>query len=92
MNKYKGGRGKKAPYSSKAVRVPEPILGTLERMLDNFYAGKTELPEVYILDSAVAVQQAKEILEQNKVSKRSTKICLEKLVQVIYSDSSIRLD
>lgn len=91
MHKYKGGRGQKAPYRSKAVRVPEPILETLDRLLEDFYAGKTLSESKTVIDSDTAIEKAKEILEQNKISKRPTKICLEKLVQVIYSDSSIKL-
>lgn len=91
MHKYKGGRGLKAPYTSKAVRIPSPILDDVEKMLDNFYNGIDDPIKNYSLDSSVAIEQAKEILEQNKTSKRSTKVCLEKLLQVIYADISIKL-
>jgi hypothetical protein len=91
MNKHKGGRGVKAPYSSKVLRIPEPILESVESLLDDFYNGADNPLKNYSLDSTVATAQAKEILEQNKISKRSTKVCLEKLLQVIYADISIKL-
>jgi hypothetical protein len=91
MNKHKGGRGVKAPYSSKVLRIPEPILDDVEKLLDEFYNGSENPLKNYSLDSTVATQQAIEILEQNKTSKRSTKICLEKLLQVIYADITIKL-
>ena len=91
MNKHKGGRGVKAPYSSKVLRIPEPILEDVDRLLDNFYSGEDNPLKNYSLDSTEATNQAKEILEQNKISKRSTKVCLEKLLQVIYADMSISL-
>lgn len=91
MSKYKGGRGVKAPYSSKVLRIPEPILDDVEKLLDNFYNGIDDPLKNYSLDSTVATEQARQILEQNKTSKRSTKVCLEKLLQVIYADISINL-
>lgn len=91
MSKYKGGRGLKAPYESKTVRVPLPILDDVNRLLDNFYSGIDNPLKNYSLDSTVAIEQAREILEHNKIGKRSTKHCLEKLLQTIYADISIKL-
>lgn len=88
MNVNKGGRGIKAPYSSKVVRIPEPILDRVNEILDNFYNGTAAAPEV---DRESAIKLGIDILQQNKVSKRSTKVCLEKLLQVIYSDNTIKL-
>ena len=90
-SRHKGGRGVKAPYVSKVLRIPEPILDDVERLLENFYSGSDDPLKDYSLDSTAATQQAREILERNKVSKRSTKHCLEKLLQVIYADISITL-
>ncbi len=91
MNKHKGGRGVKAPYSSKVIRIPEPIMDDVERLLEDFYSGSENPLRNYSLDSARAIEQAREIIDQNKVIKRSTKYCLEKLLQVIYADISITL-
>ena len=91
MDKHKGGRGNKAPYTSKVLRIPEPILDDVNKLLDEFYNG-VECPlKNYSLDTTLATEQARKILAKNIVGKRSTKYCIEKLLQVIYADSSIKL-
>jgi hypothetical protein len=87
----KGGRGYKVSYNSKVMRIPEPILDEVNKLLDNFYNLDTDPLRNYQLDSDVALSEARKILEQNKTSKRSTKVCLEKLLQVIYADISLKL-
>jgi hypothetical protein len=95
MNIHKGGRGIKAPYSSKVIRVPEPILSEVEKLVTSFYSqdckdcGQANKKELVKSDNAIIL--AREILEQNKISKRSNKHCLEKLLQVLYNDKSINL-
>jgi len=91
MNIHKGGRGIKAPYDSKVVRVPEPLLDKVNTLLDDFYNGTDNPLKDYSLDSTIALEQAREILDHNKIGKRSTKICLEKLLQVIYADITLKL-
>lgn len=88
MNVPKGGRGHTVPYKSKVLRVPEPILEDVEKLIDNFYS---QTPNSSLIDSTAAVLIAKDILTQNKVSKRPTKNCLEKLLQSLYGDKSINL-
>lgn len=36
MNKPTGGRGKKAPYESTHLRVPVPIKGRLQEIIDDY--------------------------------------------------------
>lgn len=36
MEKPKGGRGKKAPYETVIVRVPEALVPIIERMCDRY--------------------------------------------------------
>ncbi len=91
MDKHKGGRGVKAPYTSRTVRVPDPIREQVIRVIDSFYSEDVETVNNNILQVDEAIVKAKQILVSNKISKRSTQICLEKLLQVIYSDSSIKL-
>jgi hypothetical protein len=91
MDKHKGGRGVKAPYTSRTVRVPDPIREQVIRVIDSFYSEDVETVNNNILQVDEAIVKAKQILVSNKISKRSTQNCLEKLLQVIYSDSSIKL-
>jgi hypothetical protein len=89
---YKGGRGIKAPYKSKVVRVPEPVLGEVEKLVNSFYdqeGGEGE--EQRLIQVNEAILRAKEILAQNQISKRPTKHCIEKLLQALYGDESIKL-
>jgi hypothetical protein len=90
MQYQKGGRGKKAPYSTKVVRVPEPILSEVEKLVTAFYSGELEV-EDRLIDLDEAMNEAREILLKNQISKRTTKVCFEKLLQVIYGHSSIKL-
>ena len=90
MHIPKGGRGIKVPYNSKVVRVPEPILGEVQKLIDGFYS-EISLDSNRMVEAGEAITKAREILDQNKISKRSTKICLEKLLQFLYSDNTINL-
>jgi hypothetical protein len=91
MDKHKGGRGVKAPYTSRTVRVPDPIREQVLKVIDSFYSEEVETESSNALEADEAIVKARQILIQNKTSKRSTQYCLEKLLQVIYSDSSINL-
>jgi hypothetical protein len=91
MDKHKGGRGVKAPYTSRTVRVPDPIREQVLKVIDSFYSEEVETKSSNVLETDEAIVKARQILIQNKTSKRSTQYCLEKLLQVIYSDSSINL-
>ena len=44
MNKPKGGRGKRAPYETTVVRVPDPVLEQVEAICDAYRNGEV-LPE-----------------------------------------------
>ncbi len=95
MRINKGGRGIKAGYSSKVVRVPDPVYPEVEQMITKFYLNgiedKNQLSIFGALLPQEALEKAQEILDKNIKSKRSTKDCLTKLLQVIYSDTSLKL-
>jgi hypothetical protein len=91
MDKHKGGRGVKAPYTSRTVRVPDPVRELVDKVITGFYNESVETEDKQILEVDEAIIKARQILVQNKVSKRSNQYCMEKLLQVIYSDSSINL-
>lgn len=95
----KGGRGKRSPYSTKVVRIPDPLLKTVEEMVNDFYQDEKSTDDKSVLVNYSsnqdnldnAISHALDILSQNKVSKKSTKYCMEKLLQVLYNDDSIKL-
>lgn len=93
-NKPVGGRGKKAPYTTAVVRIPEPLVPLVNQLADTYRtmcaAGQITQHDLLNLDifstsySAVpqveAVEGAKRILKQ----KKSARVSLIKLLQVIY--------
>lgn len=95
----KGGRGKKAPYATKVIRIPDPLLKRVEEMVNAFYENEKSTDEQSVLlnhehinqNKQVSINHALDILAQNKVSRKPTKYCLEKLLQVLYNDDSIKL-
>lgn len=99
MGIYKGGRGKKAPYPTKVIRVPDPLVSQVEKMVTDLYSDEKSTDDKSVLQNHIEFNQntehgkksALDILAQNKISKKSTKYCLEKLLQVLYNDNSINL-
>ena len=95
----KGGRGKRSPYSTKVMRIPDPLLKKVEELVDDFYQNEKSTDDQSVLENhsefnqkiEESINHALDILAQNKISKKSTKYCLEKLLQVLYNDDSINL-
>jgi hypothetical protein len=95
----RGGRGRKSPYATKVVRIPDPLLERVENLVNDFYDNEKSTEDKSVLEDHSEFNQNKEesinyaldILAQNKISKKSTKYCLEKLLQVLYNDNSINL-
>jgi hypothetical protein len=93
MSKPVGGRGKKAPYETKTLRVPLELLPEFEDRINEYRAAVIEGVSVEqtvdvstqkhstLLEFTKAVEEAKRILK----GKRSAKVSLIKLLQVIYS-------
>lgn len=86
MEVQKGGRGKKAPYSTKVVRVPEPVLSEVEKLVTSFYSVETRLEDIPV-NLPEAIEKAREIL----LLKKSARVSLEKLLQVLYNDKTVKL-
>lgn len=92
MNKPVGGRGKKAPYETQVIRVPEPIVNQVEQLIENYRTAVVNNEEIEIeqksnfhtnitlVDYDSALQKAKEIVKQ----KRSAAESIAKLLQVLY--------
>ena len=94
-----GGRGKRAPYQTAIVRVPVPLVETVDRLATsyresvlvlNHEADDVLLPvaEFSLLSSKEAVEQARKILNR----KKSAKASLEYLLQVLFPGQEIKLD
>lgn len=86
----KGGRGKRSPYATKVVRIPDPLLERVEELVSDFYENEKITGDQSVIKKD-SIKHASDILAQNKISKKSTKYCMEKLLQVLYNDDSIKL-
>jgi len=86
MAVQKGGRGIKGDYETKVVRVPEPIRLKVDEIIQNFRDGK-DLGQLEVFHRDYAITEAKKILS----SKKSAKLSLTKLLQVLYCDETIEL-
>lgn len=80
----KGGRGLKAPYETKTIRVPVPCLESIEKLVAGYHeTGKTEI-EQSTISYTDAVLEAEKILNSKMGQTKSAKQSVEKLLQVIY--------
>lgn len=83
----KGGRGLKAPYETKTIRVPVPCLDAIEKVVAGYHeTGKTEIEESTI-SYTDALLEAEKILNSKIGQTKSAKQSIEKLLQVIYKHS-----
>lgn len=85
MNALSGGRGKKAPYNTVVVRVPEPLLEKVETEIANYrqaiLSGDLQ-PHHQEFNKGQIILEAKKILRKKKSAKQS----LLNLLQVLYND------
>lgn len=83
----KGGRGKKAPYETKVVRIPLPILEEVETIVNNFQSGISDNDSSDLKSLEEVISIAQNILK----SKKSAKESIKKLLQVLYKSDAINL-
>jgi hypothetical protein len=88
MSKPVGGRGKKAPYETITIRIPEPIRAEVERLSEDF-RGLVERKLAdgysdYVLEDSVHYEKALEEAKKILIQKKSARESLRKLLQVIY--------
>lgn len=88
-----GGRGNKAPYETITIRVPKnlyPLVYQLSHEVkESFRDESTDTVSLIYTKKTLypAIEEARKILKQRK----SAKVSLEKLLQVLY-DTEIKLD
>lgn len=100
MTKFKGGRGKKAPYETTVVRVPIPIVPQVEQMIEDYrilaIEGETsefqKHPEVAASVTPISYSQALQQARQIVKSKKSAAESLAKLLQVLYGGTVSKTD
>jgi hypothetical protein len=85
MIKPKGGRGKKAPYSSVTVRVPEELKAKVEELVEAYRQFILEGIEVEP-EGAVSIGEAKVIAKELLASRSTRKDIAAKLITSIYGE------
>ncbi len=80
MNKPKGGRGKRAPYETTVVRVPDPVLEQVEAICDAYRNGEV-LPEKKPVTDFESIRE--QVDQWRKIAKVG-KDKLQNLLQLIY--------
>lgn len=83
MDKPKGGRGKKAPYNSVTVRVPEDLKDTVEGLVSDYRQCMLEGIEVKG-QSLPSIDQIKDLSKQLLKGRATRKDIIIKLVTGIY--------
>lgn len=85
MIKPKGGRGKKAPYSSVTVRVPEELKAKVEELVEAYRQFILEGIEVEP-EGTVSIGEAKAIAKELLASRSTRKDIAVKLITSIYGE------
>ena len=100
MNKPVGGRGKKAPYKTTILRVPDPLLEQFQNDIENYRQAVlngniTENTPILATDRICpSIKNKDEIIELAEAilkQKKSARVSLTKLLQVLCNDNSIKL-
>ena len=102
MNKPKGGRGLRQSYETKVVRIPMPLVETINELVEKFYTSyNPDNPDSDLLTDKVAsslgvctvskqdaITKAKLIVSR----KKSAKVSVLNLLQVLYKDKLLSID
>lgn len=89
VRKPVGGRGNKAPYSTKIVRVPEPVLERITAIIEAYREGSENEFSATASVTDKPVTAYSEIKDQVDRWRKETKVGkskLENLLQLIYGD------
>jgi len=81
MLKPVGGRGKKLPFESKTKRIPEPLEGQVDEIVNEFYRREFQVSKLPVnLEEALEV--SKQVIKQKKGARDSIKALLRKIYGV----------
>jgi hypothetical protein len=83
MNKSKGGRGKKLPYNSVTVRIPENLKSQVENLVNDYRQFILDGVETNN-DNIPSIDEIKELSKQLLKSRATRKDIVIKLVMSIY--------
>jgi len=80
VSKPKGGRGKKAPYETTVVRVPNPVLEQVQEICDAYRKSQELSDSKPVTDFEAIREQVDQWRKTAKVGKDK----LQNLLQLIY--------
>lgn len=89
MSKPVGGRGNKAPYATKVVRVPEPVIERVNEIIASYREGiDSEFSATAAHDNKLVTgyDLIRDEVDEWRKSAKVGKAKLEKLLQLIYGD------
>ncbi len=80
MNKPTGGRGKKAPYTSTHVRIPDALIAEVEALKRRYFNPEEEKA----IKPLTSIEDATAIARGILVQKKSARVSMEKLLTALY--------
>jgi Arc/MetJ-type ribon-helix-helix transcriptional regulator len=86
MHKPKGGRGKRVPYSSVTVRVPEELKAQVEELVEAYRLFILEGIKADQEDSLLPIDQAKALAQELLKGRSTRKDLAAKLITSIYGE------
>jgi hypothetical protein len=96
-----GGRGHKESYETKVIRVPTAVIPYVDDINDRYYDAYLACKSTSKDPSREALKalESEKLNQQSAIEaaykvlalKKSAKVSVEKLLQVIYGDDSIKL-
>jgi hypothetical protein len=97
-----GGRGLKQSYETKVIRVPLPLVETINELANKFYASyNPSAPDPDLLtENALSVLGVCTVSKQDAIAKakviiarkKSAKVSVINLLQVLYRDKLLTID
>lgn len=82
-NKPVGGRGKKAPYRTKIMRIPEPLKEEVQCLIDNYrdslIVNKNQNNQTILLTKEKLIKEIELIVKKRKSAKVSFELLINKL-------------
>lgn len=102
MTRPLGGRGLKQSYETKVIRVPVPLVETINDLVDKFYKSyNPENPDSQLLTDKVSsilgicTVSKQDAIAKGKIivsRKKSAKVSVVNLLQVLYKDKLLSID
>lgn len=80
----KGGRGKRAPYETVVVRVPEPVLDRVEAIIDSYRLGLALEENPSGSKPVTGFEEIRERVDEWRKNAKVGKDKLKNLLQLIY--------